>query len=177
MGTPPVYWQAGGGDLYILPYIHNAWSSGQTSLKFYGCYCGGRASRSFSLAKEVSGAAFCSLPPPTLGLRHRLRLRPGTAVAPGGGRSLYSCICPSKRPFGGELSNVFCMPGWIFRRRATASATAPFGPWPCSSLDRRSLRPSPVVLGRDAGLGWGARHHRPQHQEKVVFATKWSPRA
>jgi hypothetical protein len=33
------------------------------------------------------------------------------------------------------------------------------------------------VLSRDASLGWGARHHRPQHQERVVFATKWSPRA
>jgi hypothetical protein len=33
--------------------------------------------------------------------------------------------------------------GWIFRRRATASATALFGPWPYSSLVRRSLCPSP----------------------------------
>jgi hypothetical protein len=137
----------------------------------------GGASRSFLLAKEASCTAFYSLPPPTMGLRHRLRLRPGAAIAPGGGRSLYSCICPSNGPYGGELSNVFWMPGWIFRRRATASATAPFDPRPCSSLDQQSLLPSPVVLGWDAGLGWGTRHHRPQHQERVVFTTKWSPRA
>jgi hypothetical protein len=32
------------------------------------------------------------------------------------------------------------------------------------------------VIGRDFGLGWGARQHRPQHQERgVVFATKWLP--
>jgi hypothetical protein len=31
-----------------------------------------------------------------------------------------------------------------------------------------------VVLGRDAGLGWGARQHRLQNQERVVLATKWS---
>jgi hypothetical protein len=33
--------------------------------------------------------------------------------------------------------------GWIFRRRATASATALFGPWPYSSIFRRSLCPLP----------------------------------
>ncbi len=34
------------------------------------------------------------------------------------------------------------------------------------------------IIGRDFGLGWGARQHRPQHQERgVVLATKWSPRA
>jgi hypothetical protein len=33
-----------------------------------------------------------------------------------------------------------------------------------------------VVIGWDVGLGWGARHHHPQHQERgIVFATKWSP--
>jgi hypothetical protein len=127
----------------LVDTLHSAWSSRYTSLKFYGCYCGGRASRSFSLAKEASGAAFCSLPPPTLGLRHRLRLRPNTVVAPGGRRSLYSCSCPSNRPFGGELFSVFCMSGWIFRGRAMASATALFGPRPCSSFVWRSLRPSP----------------------------------
>ncbi len=47
------------------------------------------------LAKEASGAAFCNLPPSTLGLQHRLRPRPwDTAVAQGGGRSFYSCIIP-----------------------------------------------------------------------------------
>ncbi len=108
-------------------------------MKFYGCQCDGNASRYFSLAKEASGAAFCSLPSPTLGLRHCLRLRPDTAVAPGGGRSFYSCSYPSNWPFGGELYSAFCMPGWIFRGWATAL----FGPWPCSFIAWRSLRPLP----------------------------------
>ncbi len=106
-------------------------------------------------------AAF-HLPPSTLGLRHRLRLRPDTAVAPGGGRSLYGCICPSNRPFGGELSSVICMSGWIFRRRATASATALFGPWPYSSLVGGAFALRLDVVGPDFGLGWGVRQHHPQ---------------
>jgi hypothetical protein len=35
--------------------------------------------------------------------------------------------------------------------------------------------PRLIIIGRDIGLVGGARHHRPQHQEGVVFATKWSP--
>jgi hypothetical protein len=37
--------------------------------------------------------------------------------------------------------------------------------------------PRLVIIGRDVGLGGGACQHRPQHQEGVIFATKWSPRA
>ncbi len=88
----------------------------------------------------------------TLGLRHRSRLRPDTAVAPGGGRSLYSCTYPSNWPFGGELYSALCMPGWIFRGWATASATAIFGPRPCSFFARRSLHPSPYRICRFTGL-------------------------
>jgi hypothetical protein len=51
------------------------------------------------------------------------------------------------------------------------------------SLVPGRTRPSPggafalrlAIIGRDVGFGWGARHHRPQHQEGVVLATKWSP--
>jgi hypothetical protein len=72
---------------------------------------------------------------------------------------------------------VLSMPGWIFGRRATASAAALFGPWPDSSFARRNPHPSPRLAGQDIGLGRGARHHRPQHQEGVVLAIKWSSRA
>jgi hypothetical protein len=44
---------------------------------------------------------------------------------------------------------MFCMPGWILRRRATASATAPFGPRPCSSLTGGAYALRRVVIGRD----------------------------
>jgi hypothetical protein len=46
--------------------------------------------------------------------------------------------------------------GWIFRRRATASATALFGPWPYSSLVRRSLRPLPHCHRSGLRLQMGA---------------------
>jgi hypothetical protein len=105
----------------------------------------------FRWLKKPPALPFCSLPSPTLGLRHRSRLRPGTAIAPGGGRSLYSCIYPSNWPFGGELQSALCKPGWIFRGWATASATALFGPWPCSSFVRRSLHPSPCRICRLGG--------------------------
>jgi hypothetical protein len=115
--------------------------------------CGGRASRSFSLAKEASAAAFCSLPPSTLGLRHRLRLRPGNAVAPGGGRSFYSCICPSNWPLE-ESSTVsyVCLvgssgDGLRLRLRLVPGRTRP------SSGGAFALRL--IAIGRDCGFEWG----------------------
>jgi hypothetical protein len=81
------------------------------------------------VAKEASSAAFCSLPPSTLGLQHRLwPMVWDTAIAPDGGNSFIAAPYPSNWPFGGGLYSVLCMLGWIFRRRATASATALFGP-------------------------------------------------
>ena len=80
----------------------------------------------------------------------------------------------SSAPRGG--GDVICMFGWIFRGRATASATALLGPWPYSSFVRRSLRPS--SWGHRSGLRpWiGRCQHRLQHQERgIVFAAKWSP--
>jgi hypothetical protein len=101
--------------------MHSAQSPGQTSLKFYRRLCGGGTSEHFFLT------AFCSLPPSTLGLQHRLRPTTWvTAVAPGRGRSFYSCIYLVTGLLE-EESSVLCMPGWIFRRRATASAMALFG--------------------------------------------------
>jgi hypothetical protein len=35
--------------------------------------------------------------------------------------------------------------------------------------------PRLAIIGQVFGLGGGARQHRPQHQEGVVIATKWSP--
>jgi hypothetical protein len=93
-----------------------------------------------------------------LGLRHRPHLQPDTPIALGGGRSFYSCIYPSNWPFGGELFSAFCMPGWIFRGWATASATALFGPRPCSSFARRSLCPSPCCHLLCRRLRAGAYH-------------------
>ncbi len=113
-----------------------------------------------------------------MGLRHRLRLRPGTAIAPGGGHSLYSCICPSNRPFGGELFNVFCMPGWIFRRRELRlRLRLPSVPGHACPLTGGAYALRLVVFGRDAGPLMGRRQHRLQHQERVILATKLSSRA
>ncbi len=100
----------------------------------------------------------------------------GLTPPEGGGRSLHGCICPSNRPFGGELLSVFCLFGWIFRRRATASATALFGPWPYSSFVGGAFAPRLSVVGWDFGLGGGFRQHHPQHREGgVVLVIKWSP--
>jgi hypothetical protein len=136
------------------------------------------ASRSFSLAKEASGAAFCSLPPPTLGLQHRLRLRPDTAVAPGRGRSLYTVAAVALVTGLLEESSLVysvCLVGSSedeLRLRLRLSSVP--GHARPSSGGVFALRL--VVIGRDVGLGWGAHHHRPQHQERgVVFATKWLP--
>jgi hypothetical protein len=51
---------------------------------------------------------------------------------------------------------VLCMSGWIFRGRATASATALFGPWPYSSFVRWSLRPLPYCHWSGLRLRMGA---------------------
>ncbi len=54
-----------------------------------------RGSKSFFLTKEASGAAFCSLLPSTLGLRHRpCPTAWHTAIAPGEGRSFIAAFCP-----------------------------------------------------------------------------------
>jgi hypothetical protein len=66
-----------------------------------------------------------------------------TAIPLDGGRSFIAASYPSNWPFGGGLYSVLCMPGWIFRRRATALATALFGPWP-----DLSMRPADVVCHR-----------------------------
>jgi hypothetical protein len=88
-------------------------------------------------------------------------------------------------PFGGELSSVLCMPGWIFRGRATASATALFGPRPCSSFDQRSLRPSPCRLrsGLRPRMGClssssttSGEGGRPRHQVVAMGVAKISTR-
>jgi hypothetical protein len=47
---------------------------------------------------------------------------------------------------------VLCMSGWIFRRRATASATALFGPWPYSSFVGGAFALRLGVVGRDLAL-------------------------
>jgi hypothetical protein len=167
MGTPPVYWHTGGGDLYIQPYIctqrMELWAHFFEVLRLLMWW---RASRSFSLAKKASGAAFCSLPPSTLGLRHRLRLWPDTAVAPGGGRSLHSCSCPSIRPFGGELLVCsVCLVGSSedgLRLRLWLSLV----PGRTRPLSGGAFALRLEVIGRDFGLGLGARQHRLQHQER-----------
>jgi hypothetical protein len=109
-----------------------------------------------------------------LGLQH-LRLRPDTAVAPGGGHSFIAASCPCNWPFGGGLYSVMCMLGWIFRRRATASATALFGPWPDSSM--RLAESSIIAIGWQAAARCLApRLHRLYHQERgIVFAIQYPP--
>jgi hypothetical protein len=57
-----------------------------------------------------------------------------------------------------EEKPVLFILGWIPRRRATASATALFGPWPDSSVFALSSGATPA-------LGCAC-HHRPQHQER-----------
>jgi hypothetical protein len=102
--SPPtlLYWHIGYGNLHIQPSIRSTQSPGQTSLKFYSCSYSGGTSEHFFLAKEASRAAFCGLPPSTLGLRHRLRpMAYGTAVAPGGGHTFCCCTTSSNWPFGG----------------------------------------------------------------------------
>jgi hypothetical protein len=95
-GTPSVYlasrrW----GPTYIVVYAQHTEPWADFFFEVLQLLIWWKANRPFSLAKEASGAAFCSLPPSTLGLRHCLRQRPETAVAPGRGYSSYSCTCPS----------------------------------------------------------------------------------
>jgi hypothetical protein len=70
---------------------------------------------------------------------------------------------------------VMCMPGWIFRTRATASAMDLFGPWPDSSMRLaevvRHSRQEPAA----------ARHlvprlNRRHHQERgIASAIQYPP--
>ena len=48
---------------------------------------------------------------------------------------------------------MICMYGWILRRRATASATALFGPWPYSPFVGGAFAPRLSGAGCDFGLG------------------------
>jgi hypothetical protein len=65
--------------------------------------------------------------------------------------------------------------GWIFRRQATASATALFGPWLYSSFFRRSLRPLPHCHLSGLRLRMGALvifvHNRRGSSSPSVVAT------
>jgi hypothetical protein len=62
---------------------------------------------------------------------------------------------------------LLCMLGWIFKRWATSSATALFGPWPDSSMCLAEVVHLRLIFGgRICGSRCGARHHRPQQQER-----------
>jgi hypothetical protein len=88
-----------------------------------------------------------------LGLRHRSRLRLGTAVAPGGGRSLYSCIYPSNWPFGGELKvRSVCLVGSSEDRlRLRLRPSSVPGRAPPSSGGAFTLRPAVLSAHRLGG--------------------------
>jgi hypothetical protein len=132
----------------------------------------------FSWLKKPPPLPFAAFHRPswTLGLQHHLRLQPNTAVARGAeGVTFMASSCPSNWPFGGGLYSVMCMPGWIFRRRATSSATALFGPWPDSSM--RLAEVSVIAVGGRLWLiVWHPSLHCLHYQERgIAFVIQYPP--
>jgi hypothetical protein len=134
----------------------------------------------FFLAKEASGAAFCGLPPSTLGLRHRLRPTAwDTAVAPGGRRSFIAASHPSNWPFGGGILSAV-LPRLDLQRMGYGFGYG--SPWSLAGLVHVSggghlpccrFRRCTAALGVAAAL---IVHTIRRGDQGVVFAIKWPAR-
>ncbi len=119
------------------------------------------------LAKEASCTAFSSPPPPIRELLHCVcPMARDTAIVTSGGRSFESYNTLATGLFGGEVCSLY-IPGWASRGRATATAMAPFGPWP--DFSKRLARVIPFIVSSlvagFAGLQRIGCHHHPQHQK------------
>jgi hypothetical protein len=100
---------------------------GELFLKFYSCKYGGGVSENFSWLKKPPMLPFAAFHHPLWDYGIVFALQAGTAVATGGGRSFYSYTILATALLE-EESSLLCLPGWIFRRQAMASAKALFGP-------------------------------------------------
>ncbi len=130
-GPPLFYWQAGGGDyIYSLLYTYT-WLLGRLPNKVLQLLMWWRSQWPLGPAKEASYAALSSLPPPTLGLQHCLRPMVGTAIAPSGGRSFYSCITLTTVLFEEEHSGTVCT---MLEPQRTSYGFAYCSPWSLGGL-------------------------------------------
>ncbi len=145
-GDPPcVYWKAGGGD---LQYIYScsftaleAWVDFNEVLRLLIWWRGQLIL--FSCQRSLRR---CLMQPSTIDLGTTALSSPtawDTAVALGGGRSFIAALALASGLLEEDSILLLCMLGWIFRRQATALATALFGPWPNSSFGRRNRLRSP----------------------------------
>jgi hypothetical protein len=123
-------------------------------MKFYSRLCGGEIGDHLGRLKNPSALPSAALHHPPWDYGIVFALRRDTAVAPGGGRSFYSCTTLAAGLLKEETTVMFIL-GWTPRGCATAPATALFGPWPYSPFVRRSLRPSSRHRRSGLRLGWG----------------------
>jgi hypothetical protein len=84
-------------------------------MKFYSCECGGEIGDHLGRLKKPSALPFAALHHPPWDYGIVFALRRDTAVAPGGGRSFYSCTYPSGWPI--EVGDYAYVYTWLDPQR------------------------------------------------------------